>query len=408
MSIGIGRKKQMNISVKRILIVVMFALGCLPTIANAQLPRLGFVSQIQWISGGNELMVIGENGLFVYDKDLQLLRHTQHQWRNPSPVSWNADRNMLLVGNEVIDSNNLAVVSIFDRIPGGWLNRGTQVFMLSSERKIDIVNVHDGTLAKQIPVDAQLEDVVSSPDGTRLVACVANGIFVIDTLKGNFELYTFPIGDFVGNCSWSPDSRQIAFRHSDNASSRVHNASKTYLKLISADTGQVLQSQSVPTIITAIQWDIQDRLIAITPASVLLWATKPLTQVISFDGLDTRFYSFRYSPYGGMLAVSIKEALGNVHPQGSATTDIALFDQRAAYGAEGKLNVVLPEVSFQRLGEIQVRCVKEGITPQDLAIPKTFSDLGNYISQLKSVSAIYFPPACAADLLAIAEALQGK
>jgi hypothetical protein len=72
------------------------------------------------------------------------------------------------------------------------------------------------------------------------------------------------------------------------------------------------------------------------------------------------------------------------------------------------VQIIVPEASFKRLADIQTACIRLSDGATSVAIPQAQSDLGGYIAQVEAASAAQIPPGCAADLVAIAKAIQNQ
>jgi hypothetical protein len=200
--------------------------------------------------------------------------------------------------------------------------------------------------------------------------------FVGDTI--HIKAYLPEIAFF----SWSPDGTQIAALRYKVTSSPDSYLFETdsWVTLIDANTLEETakfsdseHNSSGPVLWAPIEQRIAvlrgEHIDIINPETSLLLEQFPL-----------RFYNFNaaWSPFGGRLAIA------GPSDQASAITDI---------------QIVVPAPSLDLLTSIAATCAPE------TNLPST-DDLTAYIDIINADPAI--PPACAADLLAVAEALQAE
>jgi hypothetical protein len=112
------------------------------------------------------------------------------------------------------------------------------------------------------------------------------------------------------------------------------------------------------------------------------------------------------SPYGGRLV------LGDAAP----TSDLAAIQASSDVIqtlADGAVQIVVPAPSLDRLNAIAELCVRDALTPMlevmDLtARPVSEITLSDFIAQVEALPDGAIPPACAADLLTVAAAIQSR
>ncbi|MBW4437794.1 MAG: hypothetical protein KME04_11705 [Pleurocapsa minor GSE-CHR-MK-17-07R] len=108
------------------------------------------------------------------------------------------------------------------------------------------------------------------------------------------------------------------------------------------------------------------------------------------EQMVTPQYAADFSPYGGRLA------LGLALPENMAATQVDLVVETLASGA---IQIVVPDPSIDRLNTIAAAC--------DAPVSPT-TDMADFIAQVEALPADSIPPACAADLLAVARALESQ
>ncbi len=104
--------------------------------------------------------------------------------------------------------------------------------------------------------------------------------------------------------------------------------------------------------------------------------------------------SVAWSPYGGRLAY-----VGSV-------TDSAVARTQTLVGSA--IQIVVPSPSLDELQTITKRCTGQPELQQRLISRADTAHLPDFISEVKKLPKEQMPPACAADLIAVANALQQK
>lgn len=106
----------------------------------------------------------------------------------------------------------------------------------------------------------------------------------------------------------------------------------------------------------------------------------------------------RWSPYSGRLAISGNFEVSNLMVLSTLGSD------------EDMIQIVAISPAIETLQSLVYDCILNTSLRQTLSesLDALRPDIGNFITQVKHLPPDAIPPACAADLLAIAEALQGK
>jgi hypothetical protein len=76
--------------------------------------------------------------------------------------------------------------------------------------------------------------------------------------------------------------------------------------------------------------------------------------------------------------------------------------------ANGAIQIVVPAPSLERLQAIAEACNAPVAVEQSLAADIQANDLNAFVAQVEALPEGTIPPACAADLIAVAEALQSQ
>jgi WD40 repeat protein len=146
----------------------------------------------------------------------------------------------------------------------------------------------------------------------------------------------------------------------------------------------------------------QTRIAAVTEDFIVQWWDAETGKVI-FKTAPFTSYTVDSSPYGGRLVYSHLLLPGQDDPKTREVMAPPLED--AVVFGDGIVQIVVPEASYERLETIQANCFTGNRATLVPVIPQSTSDLEGYIAQIKTLPAGTIPPACAADLIAVAEAV---
>lgn len=224
-------------------------------------------------------------------------------------------------------------------------------------------------------------------DGTSIASgSVDNTVRIWDTSTGQaLQILQDPISA-VTSVAWSPDGSSLA-AGDGNGTIHIWNPS----------TGQItstLRSASEP--VNAVAWNPDGTQLASSSAGgiIYIWAVE-LEQVLETFQSTSYLPTIAYSPYGGQLAY------GGI-PSGSLAGNQIEMGSNVRTLANGAVQIVVPSPSLERLQAIAGACD----APEALTASIEASDLGSFIAAVEALPENTIPPACAADLVAVAEALQ--
>ncbi|MBZ0281275.1 MAG: hypothetical protein K8L97_11085 [Anaerolineae bacterium] len=386
--------------------------------AAAQEPTPDSAKSFSWSPDGTKLAIFADNGVFIYDRDFQLLRYRE-QNHLFAYGAWGLDGTKLIVGNSILSVDTLETLIEYESPIHTWLNDGLQLITLDNGgREIRIWDTNNGSLIKTIESPIQVEYAVPSPDSSRILVVVSNGIFIFDFNRGELAgQYLFPVHS-VNAYTWSPDGSQIAFAAFTlvpaGTKGSVPNADPNTaivntLNILDSITGDILlTSDPLSESVSAISWSKNmPRLAGVSRSgSVYIWDAEKLSILNTFSVLGEVTGRIAYSPYGGVVVIGINpETVNPPSPMSNQNPELISEENTSAL-ANNTLQIVVPEVSLEYLAAIQSVCSKNGNSP--LAVPQTDMNLANYIFRIESATPAQIPPACKADLLAVAEALQAE
>ncbi len=383
----------------QLIAILLVTIVCLVTngvAAQDVMPNM--VGSLSWSPDGTELALVSDNGLFIYDRNNRLLRYQLEGIPYAYALNgWSPDGSHLLLGNRVIDAQSLQTIREIPGYPRGWINAGRQVFTITPDH-IGIINVEDGAIAGEIPLDIQIEEAFASPDGMKIATSVANGLFVFDVNRREMiveSTYTFRA---IGRPVWSPDSSWIAFSGLQQANNGDWRAT---LNIVEANTGNLLLNYEAPQI-GFLSWAAQtNKLVGVSGDAneIYVWDANTL-QLLSTSSFVGEFTGddAMLSPFGGVLAIGI-----------IPSNDSAISNDRSSsqFLVANTLLIAVPDVSPESIQTLTDRC---GLPTQtEVALDqKAVSDLSAFTAQVTRLSDSQIVPGCRADLLAVAAALQAS
>lgn len=193
---------------------------------------------------------------------------------------------------------------------------------------------------------------------------------------------------YAGDVSWSNTGEQIA------VSSQTYVDPTAQIQIIDVETRELLHSIDTNTQgIYGLAWSPSDDLIAAYSIDGLttIWEVETESLLNTFPG-DNRYAqtSLTFSTYGGRLFYGVPFA--------------SVFDQRQINTTNG-VAVVVPVTSLERLQSIARLCDAPTIVEQAIPLNAQVETVSNFTRVLRELPEGTIPPACAADLIAVAEAL---
>ncbi len=233
-----------------------------------------------------------------------------------------------------------------------WYPDGRQIAWVDSERMLRVWDVDAGTIRQQVQMTSFIVSIAPSPDGTQLALGGSDGsVQIVDSTDISALITSFQgPSEALWYLSWAPQGDYIAV-----AGSRSDIA----------------------------VWDV--------------------TTGEKVDTIPKATYGFleamEYSSYGGRLAYSTNQAsIGAppVNPQ-------ALAQRYSANILNGAVQIVVPAPSLERLQAIGQHCRVPQNVVETLNTPE---QLSVFVTQVQTLTEAQIPPGCAADLIAMAQALQ--
>lgn len=240
-------------------------------------------------------------------------------------------------------------------------------------------------------------DVQWSPDGTKLAIADYRDVYIFDDFSSsNLEPHT--VIPFRFAIAWSPDGTKLAAANLDGT-----------VQILNPQTDEILTSVGNATSDTqqrtaTIAWDTDNTTLFADrfDGTMQTWdtTTGEVIETLPLNREGGRFL-MSLSPYGGRLA------LGNSAPVSeTASTQATRSDVQIL--ANGAIQIVVPAPSLERLQAIAEACNAPAPIEQSLTASIQANQLTNFVPQVEALPENTIPPACAADLIAVARALQSR
>ncbi len=399
-------------------------LGFTTSTSQAQIGRGDYVVPPNWSADGTRVAMVIGNSVEVRDAGTNQLLHVfgghtdfipMVAWSPDSSMIatpsydqtvkvWNADSGELLY---TLTGHNDAVVAV------AWSPNGTQLLSWGFDTRPNLFvwDVTTGNLLERHN-SGSIVAAAFSPDDKKLALSVSLGIGTIDAqtfevLSGSSRIECCP--NQMYSLAWSPDSSALV-TGSINGLATIWDANTAQtLSQFIANPYHQPDSRDVDNL--ALSW-VRDVTFAPDGSTVLsasgdgtLREWDAATGELVHETQIGPFYSAAWSPYVGRLAV-----LEPTAEEQSALNAGQVFD---ASNVTGTLNIVVPDPSIERLQSIAEAC---NASPQvDTALNATLDQvetnarpIDDFIVRVETLPQDALPPGCAADLLAVAEAIQNQ
>jgi WD40 repeat protein len=383
---------------------------------NAQQPDLDQIRAAQWSPDGQLIAYATTLGqIAVVDAVTG-----DHVWQ-VSPYSdigiytlaWNPEQSLIAVGGDqatfgVLDAYTGQILESYDGHTGTitsvkWKPDGSQVASVQPYGTVRIRTLATGE-EMALPIQGDVISVEWKEDGTILAIGGFLRVYFWETATWTYQ-ETLVITDYATAMDWPGNGDVIA-------TTGIGIGNVPGLTLWNVETGDLAQSFSGHTnTVNTVDWRLDEGLIATSSfdGSVRVWDVDSGLPTLVIES-DQPIFGAYFSPYGGRLAITSTQQTGSVY---------ALVP--------GAIEIAIPNPSLDRLADIQAACVADapGVTtlpapestPQPDAIAAveslaaqdvtslTIDALPAYITQVESLPEGSIPPACAADLIAVAEAV---
>lgn len=238
-----------------------------------------------------------------------------------------------------------------------------------------------------------IRPIAWSPDSTRIVVggAIDNNITIWDVTSGNKVQTLTGHTEQTSSVGWSSITDQIA---SDSGADQT-------IRIWDAMTGQTIHSISVEDFPGDIAWSTKSSQLAIVASGsihILDTATGQFTQEIAITDF-TGSEQIAWSPYGGRLAYT------RIVP----STQTSSLQTLSSSGTE----MIVPVATVEQLNNVAIACkASPAITEQSRSLldaglvqALTSASIPDFITQIEALPENAIPAGCAADLIAVAEAI---
>lgn len=383
------------------LLLSMILLGTLFN-AVAQSSQLDVaVLAVDWSPDGSNIATGDTTGeINIWDAVSGSLRGTfQGHTQEIMALKWSPD------GNQLASGSPDGTVRIWDLMTGApitviefarpdsslrailalaWSPDGLLIAGARETGQVDIWDAKTGNLQAEYSHDGMAFDVEWSSLGNILASSGLDGkVFLWSDTTQTLSEFS-PISSSnqgpVDALAWSPDGSKIAIRSLRSGVQVFEFASQR----------QLFQISQPVSIGIALQWSPDGTNIAIGRLS----GTVDIVDVSSGLVVDTisgskTYNDLAWSPFGGRLA------LGHI-------------ENRPLLRLTDAIQIHVPAPSLRRLEAISEACNAPAIIQQVLPDSVGISQLSTFVGSVESLSESAISPACADDLVAVANALQGK
>lgn len=391
---------------------------------SAQSNQSLYVTDIQWSPDGLMVAVVGiipygdtADGYVAVHNTLsnEIIVHNQIENTGFTSVSWHPEGTLIAVGS--YDQT----VKIFDVASGVLTNvlTGHHATVTSVDWNPDAtLLVSTGTLDQQVIVwdintglprhTITIGDpwtAAFSPDGNQIAVGGIAGLHIFPIQELDSESITarrfeqFRLSDrYIGELAWIASGDRIALGTQTFPSAiNPQMSPNANLIIVETTTGNVLNTIEAGTASifgVTISPDAKMVVTHDTEGILQIWSLIDETLVDSyFTGIERYGSTPSFSPFGGRLASPSIVQEANV-----------LQGQNLA---EAGIRIIVPDASRERLQAIQNACGLDTTRVPELQSAQS-ADLNTYTEQIQALPAETIPPACAADLIAVAEAIQAQ
>jgi WD40 repeat protein len=388
--------------------------------------NLIYITAVAWNSTGSKIAAVGLQppGIqgFIQIIDAQTGEILQSITPRPggfSSVAWSPDDRLIAAGGYdqvvwIIDvetgSNIAALYGHRSTITGvDWNSDSTK--LVSSGNWDGLTLLWDMTTYSQIHIVEESGrfplGVAFSPDDQRIAIATSSGLRVYPAQMDEDRLPSAYLGTRnIASVVWSNDGRLIAAGEETFPSivnpSRQVSASIYILDSLTGAEVRVIETPDQT--LYGIDWSLDDTLLATygSGGTVRIWDVQTGNQLQVFSTLYGYPVEIAFSPYGGRLA------FGRTIPANDSAQTADVPAQRNSDGlalANGAVQIVVPAPSPERLQAIAAACGAAPAVEQALSADITAADYAGVITQVEALPADALPLGCAADLLAMAQAL---
>ncbi len=386
-------------TLKKLLVLFILALPInTAMILSQETVNSGWVRAISWNDSQNQIALVTQSGSLsiISGLDGQLI----HSWdrgdgQSLFSVEWNPSGTLLAVGGaEFLQIRNESEVIYDLPVPRqnvlslSWHPEGRLLASISQDGYPNNANIWDvvtGQLLYTLPAGEALS-AAWSPDGN-ILAITRIGEIQLWDVDSQQKLDVIPIPGYSLSMAWDINGTQIV-------SAEIDFPEQFPVRIWDVASHEVLQTfeghtRSIPSV----EWNHITNRIATgsIDGSVRIWDAETGDLLELYQTTD-RVYGIDFSPFGGQLAIGMAPSQG------------MLINAPANTLASNNIQIVVPMPTFEELQAIFQACE----IPSLSETINSLTQVTNLITQLESLPTDAIPPACAADLIAVAEAIQNQ
>jgi hypothetical protein len=412
-----------------------------PFISFCSLVCILFISQVTyaqpatfydylWSPDGSRFIVMVRNEstviATVYDAQWQPLASRQIPC---CFATFSPDGDFLMVNSapaEIWDTDTLQTVRILPNLMGlaGWSPDGTELvsFIPGPPAGMRIYSAEDGRLLREFtPSNASAwgapEFRALSPNWAYVAAGFSDQLALLDPITGQQIGSNYQLDGNIENFSWSSDSTRLIL----SLGKRVPEGTlgslpaqgspgQYYLNsivLLEISTGNITTLKSgFQFTASPLSWSPDDRHIAIGLDGALYTMDSTDGNLIESFNVTPYLAFIGWSPSGGRLLMGLESNTPYDLNLNDGTVSPAVPRSTFAESELGGLiQVLVPLASPERLQAITDACGLQPAADQALTAEISTQDYAGFTTQLEALPDDALPPACRADLLAVAAAL---
>lgn len=396
----------MKMSLRSVVLLIFTIINS--SVALGQSPQPVLVYTVAWNSEGSQFAV-GGVGLWIYDANLLTSVKIEALPDSVTGLAWSPDDSLLALGlsgdpNSVQVWDMRTVEKLWESEINGvgynqlvlWNGDGTRLITLNrSSADIDVRDARTGEIERVLRSDSETEFVRS--EVTSIVWNAPSNELWSANRNNTIQRWNIDTGEVVQTYSGYEVLSRLEFNFdytllaavvsTDNRSQNV----KIWDVSTMEEIATVLEGQFV---LYPIRWH---------PSQNWLIGSRFLEDVFIFDvSTGEMLYSYPVaftlldmdiSPYGGRIAFA-----GRMEEQPSVS-----FDTVASI--TNTVSIISPLASTDSLQAVANLCIDTQTTRDNLFIGLTENMLDDFVAEVRIASDADISPGCAADLLAVAEAI---
>ncbi|MDX2161770.1 MAG: WD40 repeat domain-containing protein [bacterium] len=382
----------------------VFVLLATPALSQQDLSPVQ-IRAVDWSPTGNQLALGLQSGTIQVvqpDSSSIILELKADSDTSLYALDWNSDGTQLAVGrSSTIQVWNIETGVLLYELQQqtesiralDWHPAGRLLATVSQDGFPNNVYVWDVASRENIfsPVVGDTLAVAWSPNGNVLAISKFGEIQLWDvTSQSQFQTITTP--EYVVSLAWSPDGRRLA-------SADTYTPESSAVRIWDTTSGALLDTfEGYAAVVTAITWDpLGELLVSASYDGTVRVINVMSDSVVATYNADGIIFDVAYSPYGGQLAIGAPVRADMAAMQGDSTSVTQL-----------PVQIIVPDPSPERLQAIAAQCGAPLTVERGLDAAIAAADYADVIAQIDALPAGTIPPACAADLRAVAAAMQGQ